>query len=138
MLKIVRTTLASGLLAFSGIACADIADDLMAQVNSGKTLAEAVQKLVAENPQKAKDIVTVAEDLIYQLSPEQCALDHKSQKPLIDCSEGIVAAAIGAGADPVEVNEAAAAGAAAAGAGGTGGIAGGAGGGGGGLIGSAG
>ncbi len=122
MLRKIYSLMLGGMLLVAGSANAGIADDLMALVNSGKTLADAVAQLVAANPAKAGDIVSVAADLVYRLSPEQCALDEQD-KPLRDCSGGIVASAIAAGGDPGDVTEAAAAGLATAGGGG--GIAGG-------------
>lgn len=129
MLRKIYSLVLGGMLLVAGSANAGIADDLMALVNSGKTLADAVAQLVAADPAKAGDIVSVAADLVYRLSPERCALDEQD-KPLRDCSDGIVASAIAAGGDPGDVTEAAAAGLAAAGGGG-GGIAGGTSGGGG-------
>ncbi len=131
MLKPLRILLLASLVVITGVARAGIADDLMALVNNGKTLADAVAQLVAANPAQAGEIVAVATDLMYRISPEQCALDEHD-KPLVDCTYGLVSAAIGAGGDPGAVTEGAA-----AGGGAPGGIAGGAGGGGG-LLGSAG
>ncbi len=128
MLRRIYSLMLGGMLLVAGSANAGIADDLMALVNSGKTLADAVAQLVAADPAKAGDIVSVAADLVYRLSPEQCALDERN-KPLRDCGDGIVASAIAAGGDPGDVTEAAAAGLASAGGGG--GIAGGSSGGGG-------
>ena len=123
-----QTLLLAALIAVSTSALADLTDDLMALVNGGKTLAEAVGELVQASPGQAGDIISAASSLVPSLSPSQCATDANGQ-PMADCSAGIGQAAIANGGDPAVVFGATAAGGSGANAAtGAAGIAGGAGG----------